>query len=116
MSTVCVIRAVSDSHLADIACMSSGMDPVPGLQQRGQAFSIISASGTLHTPHFDPNGMGTMLYVHEGYKFLLIAIYTQDLWKLPRLPRAGGSQGLWAILEMEGLIVVAVVAGPADLV
>ena len=107
---------VSDTHVAETVCASSKRDIVHGLQTQGHSFAILSASGTIHTPHFDPNGMGTLLYVQEGYKFFVIGTYTSELCSLPPFPRTDSSEGLWGVMDMEGLDLVSFVLGPGDAV
>ncbi len=109
-----VIRSVSDAHLAEIVCASAKRDSVSHLKTNGHLFAIFSASGTVHTPHVDPNGVGTMLYVHEGYKLLLVAAFKGDLRTLPEFPTKLGAEGLWEILETEGLEFSVFVLGPND--
>jgi hypothetical protein len=88
--------------------------PVPNHQQSGQAFAILSASGTVHTPHFDPNGQIMFLYVQEGYKLLAVGIYQGKLSKLLKFPDS--SMDLWSLLRMPGLKIHIAVVGPDSLV
>lgn len=83
---------------------------MPNYQQAGQAFAILSASGTIHPPHFDPNGQITFLYVREGYKLLVIGVYLGNLSRLPKFPDS--SIDLWNLLRMPGMRIRVVVAGP----
>ena len=105
---------VSDISLAETACTSAKKDSIAGKQPHGHSFAILSASGTIHTPHFDPNGMGTLLYVHEGFKFFVTGEYEADLSALPPFPKASDSKGLWSIFEMDGLKLCGFVLGPHD--
>lgn len=85
---------------------------MPNLQQSGRLFAILSASGTIHTPHADANGMATFLLIHQGFKYVIVGVYTGET--MPDFPDPLG--GLWTILEMPGLTIVAFVAGPRDVV
>lgn len=77
------------------------------------SFAIVSASGTIHTPHADPNGMATYLFIHQGLKYMVIGIY--DGKTMPDLPNPR-KDGLWPLLKMPGLKIVACVAGSRDVV
>jgi hypothetical protein len=110
------ISLVSDTNMAEVVCASSKRDIAHGMQTHGHSFAILSASGTLHTPHFDPNGMGTLLYMQEGYKFFVFGTYKGDLCALPPFPSTDRDKGLWAIMDMEGLDLVSFVLGPGDAV
>jgi hypothetical protein len=105
-----ILSSISDAFDAANACASSNQDPLPNHQQSGQAFAIVSASGTLHTPHFDPNGHITFLHMVEGYKLLAVGIYTGPLSDLPKFPDS--NVDLWALLRMEGMKIRIAVAGP----
>lgn len=110
------IRSVSDMHLAEIACASSRRDSVAGMQSYGHSFATFSASGAIHAPHFDPNGMGTLLHVHEGFVFFVVGEYKGGLASLPPLPSPNGKEGLWSIFDIEGLSLSSFVLGPQDAV
>jgi hypothetical protein len=45
---------------------------------------------------------------------VVIALYSQDLTRLPPLPMAQGAGGLWGVLDLEDLILIAFVVGPKD--
>jgi hypothetical protein len=105
-----ILSSISDAFSAANACTSSHQDPLPNHQQSGQAFAIVSASGTLHTPHFDPNGQITFLHIREGFKLLVVGIYKGELSKLPKFPDA--RVDLWALLRMPEMKIRIAVAGP----
>jgi hypothetical protein len=105
-------RSFCDSSLAEVACVSSGADPLWNQQQIGRSFAIVSASGTLHPPHADANGMSTFLLIHEGLKYMVIGVYEEGK-NMPNLPNPR-AEGLWSLLKMPGLRIVAFVAGCGD--
>jgi hypothetical protein len=96
-----------------VACTSSAADPLPHYQQLGMSFAIVSASGAIHAPHLDANGMATYLLVHQGLKFIVVGIY--DGKTMPDLPNPS-KDGLWSLFGMAGLKFVACVAGGHDVV
>jgi hypothetical protein len=106
-------RSFCDSGHAEVACASSGADPLPHHQQIGRSFAIVSASGTIHTPHTDSNGVATFLLILEGLKYLVIGIYNGK--SMPDFPDPR-KEGLWSLLKMHGLTIVAFVAGGRDVV
>jgi hypothetical protein len=105
-----ILSSISDAFCAANACVSSHQDPLPNHQQSGQVFAIISASGTLHTPHFDPNGQITFLHIQEGFKLLVVGIYKGKLSKLPNFPDS--SVDLWDLLRMSDMKIRVAIAGP----
>ena len=109
-----VLSSISDAFQAANTCVSSHDDPLPNYQQSGQAFAIVSASGTVHTPHFDPNGQITFLHVREGFKMFVVGVYQGKLSKLPKFPDC--HVDLWALLRMPGMKIRVAIAGPGSTV
>ena len=106
------LSSISDAFQAANACTSTHEDPLPNRQQSGQAFAIVSASGTVHMPHFDPNGQITFLHIREGFKMFVVGVYQEKLSKLPKFPNC--RVDLWALLRMLGMRICVAVAGPGS--
>ena len=96
-----------------MACVTSGADPLRNAQQNGRSFAIVSASGTIHPPHLDPNGMATFLFIHEGLKYIVTGMHEGSIKS--DLPNSR-KEGLWSLLKMPGLKIAAFVAGRRDAV
>jgi len=87
-------------------------DPAPDTNVPGMSFAILSAPGTFHTPHWDPNGMSTALNIADGFKVFLVGVPTEST--MHALVPAPTSTSLWPLMEQDHLLKTIVVLGKND--
>lgn len=103
----------SDDNCAHVALSVAQKDPIPNLHVDGMSFAIFSADGTFHTPHWDPNGLSTVLRVVEGHKAIMLAVPSGD--SLDKLVPHPTEDSLWTLAEQDHLARTIVVLGENDL-
>ena len=111
----CRVSAVSSDNQAD-----ASLGPVNAnafvIGNRGHGLRkwiIASSCGTYHTPHYDANGLSTLVTIKEGYKLWIWAIRLSRS-PLPTPFPKQGSFGSWHWTLFDDCIVFAVVLGPGD--
>ena len=112
----CRISTVSSDNQAD-----ASLGPVNAntfvISNRGHGmrkWMIASSCGTFHTPHYDANGLSTLVTIQEGYKLWVWGVRRSRSPLPTPLPKQGNPSRSWHWALFDDCIVYAVVLGPGD--
>jgi hypothetical protein len=110
------VSAVSSDNQADASLGPVNANTfVTGNRGHGlRKWMIASSCGTYHTPHYDANGLSTLVSIKEGYKLWVWGVRrSRSLLPTP-LPKQGSPSRSWHWALFDDCIVYAVVLGPGD--
>jgi hypothetical protein len=112
----CHVSAVSSDNQADASLGPVNVNAFM-IGNRGHGlrkWMIASSCGTYHTPHYDANGLSTLVTIKEGYKLWVWGVRrSRSLLPTP-LPKQGSASRSWHWALFDDCIVYAVVLGPGD--
>lgn len=112
----CRFSVVSSDNQAD-----ASLGPVNAnafvLGNRGHGlrkWTIVSSCGTYHTPHYDANGLCTLVTVREGYKLWVWGVRRSRSPIPTPSPELRNDSRSWHWALFDDCITYAVVLGPGD--
>ena len=110
------VSAVSSDNQADASLGPVNANAfVTGNRGHGlRKWMIASSCGTYHTPHYDANGLSTLVSIKEGYKLWVWGVRCSRSPLPTPLPKQGSPSRSWHWALFDDCIVYAVVLGPGD--